>query len=105
MEDIGINELIINQHPRLQPPPTRFPVTKTIDELFGTPELDVVQGGYAPFLGYSDLRLAWIDTNWEIALGFFQKIQQPFSVVCNLTTHGQLKNTSHFYTPFWMMQI
>ena len=28
MEAIGINKLIINQHPRLQPPQTRFPGTK-----------------------------------------------------------------------------
>ena len=41
MEDIGMNEIILNHHPHLQPPSTTPPGTNTIDSIFGTGSLIV----------------------------------------------------------------
>ena len=79
MEDIGLKELILSQHPDLTPPPTRIPGKKTIDGIFGTPALDVERAGYAPFCGYTDHRLSWVDIRWDSAFGQFQKIQRPIA--------------------------
>ena len=48
---IGLQELILAQHPNLKPPPTRKPGSHTIDGIFGKPALDVVRGQYTPFVG------------------------------------------------------
>ena len=63
MEGVGINELILNQHPSLQSPPTRHPGTRMIYSIFGTWYLEVLRGGYAPFVGYTYHMLAWGYTN------------------------------------------
>ena len=76
MEMIGLKELILTQHPNLKPPPTRQPDSHTIDEIFGRSALDVVRGGYTPFVGYTDHILSRVDARWDSALGSFQKIQR-----------------------------
>ena len=45
LEEIEMHELLLNQHPNLKPPATRFPCRLTIDDIFGTPALEVSQGG------------------------------------------------------------
>ena len=42
-----LNELILSHHPHLQPSVSRFPGSKTIDGIFGTLTLDLIQAGYA----------------------------------------------------------
>ena len=76
LESIGMNELIISNHPDLKPSPTRTPGTKTIDGVFGTPALDVERGRYAPFIELLDHWLSWVDFQWESALDLFQIIQR-----------------------------
>ena len=78
-EEIGLEELIMFKHPLLKPPPIRTPGTKTTDEIFGTPALDVERAGYAPFVGYTDHRLACIDIRWESTFELLQKIQKPLA--------------------------
>ena len=51
IEEVGLNELILAQHPRLKPPTIKIPGSQTIDNVFGSPTLYVINGGYAPFLG------------------------------------------------------
>ena len=78
MEEIGMNELILSQHPHLKPPATRSPGTNTIDSIFGTGSLIVKKAGYGPHLGFTDHRLAWVDIDWDSALGIFQKNTAPY---------------------------
>ena len=72
---IGLQELILTHHCRLQPPPTRIPGTHTIDSIFGTPAIDVVQSGYGLFVGFTDHRISWLNIRWDIDLGLFLKKQ------------------------------
>ena len=51
IEVAGLNELILSQHLRSKPPPTRTPGSQKIDSIFGSSALDMINGGYAPFLG------------------------------------------------------
>ena len=74
-----MNELILSHHPHLQPPATRSPGKNTIDSIFGTGSLIVKKAGYGPHLGFTDHRLAWVDIDWDSALGIFQKIQRPIA--------------------------
>ena len=71
LESIGLNELILNKHLHIKPPATRYPGKLTIDRIFGTPALEVVRGGYSKVMGISDHRLAWVDIQWESALGTY----------------------------------
>ena len=77
MENICLNELILNQHPREKPPLTRNPGIKIIDGIVGIPSLEVIRGGYAPFICYTDHMSSWVDIKWESTLGLYQKIQRP----------------------------
>ena len=88
MEDIGMNEIILNHHPHLQPPSTRSPGKNTIDTIFGTGSLIVKKAGYSPHLGYTDHRLAWVDVDWDSALGFFKKFSALSPDAYNATTLG-----------------
>ena len=54
VELIGLKTLIFSKRPRLQPLPTSLPGIKTIDGIFGTSTLDIINGGYAPFVGFSN---------------------------------------------------
>ena len=47
LEEIEIHELLLNQHPNLKSPATRFPGRFTIDGIFDTPALEVSKGGYS----------------------------------------------------------
>jgi len=78
MEMIELHELIFAKHPRLKPPPTRYPGSYTINIMFGTPVLNIVRGGYAPYVEYTDHRLSWVDIRWDSVLRLFQKLQQLF---------------------------
>ena len=60
MEKIGLNELILSQHTNLTPPTTRTPGAYTLDGIFDTPALDIIKGGYAPFL-FTNHRLSLVD--------------------------------------------
>ena len=79
LEDIGMHELLLSQHPTLKPPATRFPGRLPIDGIFGTPALEINQGGYSQFTGISDHRFAWVDIKWKSALGTYQLIQRPIA--------------------------
>ena len=63
----------------LKPPPTRSPGTNTIDSIFGTGSLVVNKASYRPFVDYTDHKLAWVDINWDSALGIFQNIKRLIS--------------------------
>ena len=69
----------MSKHPRLKPPPTRTPGSRTIDSIFGTPALDVERAGYGPFYGFTGHRLPWLDIRWESAIGLYQVIQRPLA--------------------------
>jgi len=69
MDMIGLHELILTQHPRLKPHPTRYPGAHTINGIFVAPALDVVHVRHAPFVGYTDHRLSWVNIRWDSALG------------------------------------
>ena len=61
IEEASLNELILSQHLWVKSLPIRIPGTQTIDGIFGTPELNVINGGHAPFFGFTDYRLSWLD--------------------------------------------
>ena len=77
IERAGLRELILHQHTTLPPPPTQCPGKRTIENIFSTPSMDVANGGYGSFVGFTDHRLAWIDINWESVFGTYQKIERP----------------------------
>ena len=61
MEAIGLYEAILSRHASLAPPPTRTPGRTPIDAIYCTSSIVVRKSGYAPFNGFTDHRLAWID--------------------------------------------
>ena len=69
----------MSKHPLLKPSPTRTPGSRTIDDVFGTPTLDVERAGYCPFYGFNDHRLSWLNIRWESALGLYQVIEHPLA--------------------------
>ena len=79
LEDIGMHELLLSQHPTLKPPATRYSGRLPIDGIFGTPALEISQGGYSQFMGISDHGLEWVDIKWKSALGIYQLIQRPIA--------------------------
>ena len=94
LESLGLNELIMSKHPNLTLPSTRTPGTKTIDGIFGTPALDVVWSGYAPFVGYSDHRLLIFDgrVHWD----FSKLYNNHWHVGSNAMIPARLKNIREY---------
>lgn len=54
MEFIGLNKCILNHHSSLYTPPAISSGTNIIYNIFGTGSLDVINDGYASFVGYMD---------------------------------------------------
>ena len=76
MQRVGLEEVILSRHSKSVPPPTRTPGSKPIDTIFCTSALVVNKSGYAPFNGFSDHRLSWVDIQWESAFNHHTKIQR-----------------------------
>ena len=69
MKASGLQELILSHHTQFKTPPTRHPVSRTINGIFGTSALDIIQTGYSPFVGFTDHQLSWIDIRWDAISG------------------------------------
>lgn len=86
MDAVESNVIITNTNiSNLDNSPTRTSDINPIDEIFGTPTINVARGGYIPFMGYLDHRFLWVNIRWESTLRLFQVIQQPVArrLQCN----------------------
>ena len=64
MAQIGLYESILSRHPGLSTPATRTPGGHPIDSIFCSPSVVINKSGYAPFNGFTDHRLSWVDIEW-----------------------------------------